>query len=173
MCKTPPGDVFRRRKLPPVGLADEDDPSGAQASLQKVDGAGDSPADPGGSDTGRHADLLVRDVPGGIAVDEPDPVGDAELQSAKFRLPGEQAAHVDTCAGDAVIPCPGAQHFPGTAAEVEHTGSRFHSQRRAKSGELFDGERIVDAVSAFSDVEYSRNVHCNNLPAGGNRAGHG
>src|SRR5512139_1677596 len=43
------GNVFRRRQLPPVRLADEDDPSGAEALRQEFDGAGDSPTDPGGT----------------------------------------------------------------------------------------------------------------------------
>jgi hypothetical protein len=37
--KTPPGKLFRRRQLSPVGLADEDDPSGAQALRQQFDGS--------------------------------------------------------------------------------------------------------------------------------------
>src|SRR5512136_3153477 len=133
---TSPGNIFRRRQLPPVGLADEDDPSGAQAPRQKLDSAGDSPADPGGADTGCHTDLLVRDIAGSIAMDELDLIGDAELFSTEFRLLGEQLAHVDADADDAVIACPGAQHLPRTAAEVEHSGPRFQAQRRAESSEL-------------------------------------
>ena len=155
---TPPGHLFRRRQLPPVGLADEDDPAGAQASLQQLDGAVHAPADPGGADTGGHIDLLVSDIAGGIAMDEPDLVGDAEFSSAAVRLLGEQLAQVDACAGDAVIACPGAQHLPGTAAEVEHTGARFQTQGRAERGEFFGGERVVDAVGAFGDGEDSWDV---------------
>src|SRR5512143_2637158 len=84
--KTLLGNIFRRRQLPPVGLADEDDPSGAQAPRQKLDSAGDSPGDPGGADAGCHTDLLVRDVARGIAMDELDLIGDAEFFSAEFRL---------------------------------------------------------------------------------------
>src|SRR5690606_21377962 len=103
----------------------------------KLDGAGDSLADPRGADTGRHTGLLVRDVARGIAMDEPDAIGDAEFFGAEFRLLGEQPAHVDAGADDSVIACPGAQHLARTAAEVEHPGSPFQTQRRAERGELF------------------------------------
>ena len=76
---------------------------------------------------------------------------------------GEQPAHVDAGADDAVIACPDAQHLPRTAAEVEHSGPRFQTQRRAESGELFGCDRVVDAVSTFSDVEYPWDVHCKRL----------
>jgi hypothetical protein len=55
-------------------------------------------------------------------MDELDLIGDAEFFSAEFRLLGEQLAHVDAGADDSVIACPGAQHLPRTAAEVEHSG---------------------------------------------------
>src|SRR5512143_450419 len=83
--KTLLGDIFRRRQLPPVGLADEDDPSGAQAPRQQLDRADDSPGDPRGTDTGGHTDLLVRDVAGRIAMDELELIGDAEFFGAAFR----------------------------------------------------------------------------------------
>ena len=75
---------------------------------------------------------------------------------------GEQLAHVDTSAADSVIACPGTQHLARTAAEVEHTGPRFQTQRRAESGELFWCEWIMDAMSTFGNVEYPWNVHCRN-----------
>lgn len=90
---------------------------------------------------------------------ELDLVGDTEFFSPTFRLLGEQLAQVDAGADDAVIACPGAQHLSRTAAEVEHPGSRFQTQRRAERGELFGRERVVDAVRAFGDVEYSSDVH--------------
>ncbi len=93
-------------------------------------------------------------------MDELDLIGDAEFYSTEFRLLGEQPAHVDAGADNAVIACPGAQHLPRTAAEVEHSGPRFQTQRRAESGELFGCDRVVDAVSTFSDVEYPWDVHC-------------
>lgn len=99
---------------------------------------------------------MVGDVARRIAVDELDPVGDTEFFSPAFRLLGEQLAQVDARADDAVIACPGAQHLARTATEVEHPGPRFQTQRRAERGELFGCERVVDAVSAFGDVEYSR-----------------
>ena len=37
------GNIFRWRQLPPVGLTDEDDTSGAKAFGQKLDGSGDPP----------------------------------------------------------------------------------------------------------------------------------
>jgi len=55
-------------------------------------------------------------------MDELDLIGDAEFFSTVFRLLGEQLAHVDADADDAVVACPGAQHLPRTAAEVEHSG---------------------------------------------------
>jgi hypothetical protein len=73
------GHIVRRRHLPPVGLADEDDPSGAQAPRQELDGAGDPTGDPGGTDTGCDTGLLVGDIAGSIAVDERDAIGDAEF----------------------------------------------------------------------------------------------
>jgi hypothetical protein len=93
-------------------------------------------------------------------------IGDAEFYSTEFRLLGEQLAHVDAGADEAVIVCPGAQHLPRTAAEVEHSGPRFQTQRRAENGELFGCDGVVDAVSTFSDVEYSRDVHCGKFPYG-------
>ncbi len=143
------GNVFRRRYLQPIGLADEDDPSAAEALRQKFDGADDSPADPRGAETGCHTDLFVGYVAGSVAVDELDSVGDTEFFSAAFRLLGEQLAHVDTGANDSVIACPGAQHLARAAAEVEDTGPRFQAQRRAESSEFFGCERVVDAMSSF------------------------
>jgi hypothetical protein len=99
-------------------------------------------------------------------MDEGDPIGHAEFFSAEFRLLGEQAAHVDAGADDPVIACPGAQHLPRTAAEVEHSGRCFQTQRRAESGELFGCKRVVDAVSTFGDVEDPWNVHCGKSPFG-------
>ena len=85
--------------------------------------------------------------------------GNTQLaKKTKLRLPGEQPAQVDAHAGDAVIARPGAQHLPGTAAEVEHAGARFQTQRRAEGGEFFGVERVVDAVGAFGDGEDSRDV---------------
>src|SRR5512137_2809430 len=141
--------------LPPVGLADEDDPSGAEALRQKLDSADDSPSDPCSTETGCHTGLVVRDVAGSIAMDELDLIGDAEFFSTEFCLLGEQLAHVDADADDSVIACPCAQHLPRTATEVEHSGPRFQTQRRAESGELFGCERVMDAVSTFGDVEYT------------------
>src|SRR5512139_3338276 len=152
--------------LPPVGLADEDDPSGAEALRQKLDGADDSPSDPRGTETGCHTGLLVRDEAGSITMDELDLIGDTEFFSAEFRLLGEQLAHVDAGADDSVIACPGAQHLPRTATEVEHPGSRFQTQRSAESGKLFGCDRVVDAVSTLSDVEYPWDVHCGKFPYG-------
>lgn len=53
--KALPGNLFRRRQLPPVGFADQEDSSGEEALRQKFDGAGDSASDPRGAETGRHA----------------------------------------------------------------------------------------------------------------------
>src|SRR5512137_134479 len=152
--------------MPPVGLADEDDPSGAQAPRQKLDSAGDSPGDPSGTDTGCHTGLLVRDIAGSIAMNEFDLIGDAEFYSTEFRLPGVQLAHVDADADDAVIACPGAQHLPRSAAEVENSGPRFQTQRRAEGGELFGCDRVVDAVSTLRDVEDPWNIQCRRPPSG-------
>jgi len=59
-------------------------PSGAQAMRQKLDHAGDSPADPGGTDAGCHIGLLVRDIAGSIAMDELDLIGDASSTARRF-----------------------------------------------------------------------------------------
>ncbi len=117
--------------MPPVGLADKNDPSGAQALCQQLDSADDSPGDPSGPNTGCHTDLLVRDITGSIAMDERDLIGDAEFFSPEFRLFGEQLAHVDAGTDDAVIPCPGAQHLSRTAAKVKHACPRLQAQRSA------------------------------------------
>jgi hypothetical protein len=93
-------------------------------------------------------------------------IGDAEFYGTEFRLLGEQLAHVDAGADDAVIACPGAQHLPRTAAEVEHSGPPFQTQRRAENGKLFGCDRVVDAVSTFGDVEYPWDVHCENFLTG-------
>ncbi len=138
-------------------------PPGAQAPLEEFDGAGDSPADPRGADTGCDVDLLVSGVARGVGVDERDLVGDAELLGAESCLLGEQLAHVDAGADDAVIACPGAQHLPRTAAEVEDAGSRFQTQRGAEGGELLGCDRVVDAVSGLSDGEDAWDVHCARL----------
>ena len=108
MGKTPLGNFFRRRQLQPIGLADEYNPSGAEALRQKFDGAGDSPSDPRGTETGCHTDLFIGYVSGSVAVDELDAVGDIEFFSATFRLLGEQLTHVDTGANDSKITCPSA-----------------------------------------------------------------
>jgi hypothetical protein len=159
------------RQLPPEGLADEDDSSGAQARRQKLDRAADSPGDPGGTDTGCHTDLLVRDLAGGIAMDKPDLIGDAEFHGTEFRLPGEQQALVDAGADDSAMAGSGVQNLPRTAAEVKHSGPRFQRHRRAESGELFWRERVMDAVSTFGDVENPWDVHLENLLSGVNRFG--
>ena len=62
-------------------------------------------------------------------MDELDLIGDTEFLSPAFRLLGEQLAHVDAGADDSVIACPGAQHLARTAAQVEHSGPRFQTQR--------------------------------------------
>src|SRR5512137_2733094 len=150
--------------MPPVGLADQDDSSGAETLRQKLDGADDSPSDPCSTETGCHTGLVLRDVAGSIAMDELDLIGDAEFFRAEFRLLGEQLAHVDAGADDSVIASPGAQHLPRTAAEVEHSGPCFQTQRRAERGEPFGCERVMDAVSTFGDVEDPWNVHCGKFP---------
>ena len=99
-------------------------------------------------------------------MDEPDLVGNAEFLGPALRLLGEQLAQVDPKAGDTVIARPGAQHLPGTAAEVEHSGACFQTQGRAERGELFGGERVVDAVGTFGDGEDSWNVQGRKTPYG-------
>ena len=154
------GDLFRWWSLTPVGFADEDDSVGVEALRQKLDGAGDSAADPCGADTGGHTALVVGDVSGRVAMNEFDFVGDAEFFSAVFCLPAEQLAHVDTDAGDSVIARPGAQHLARTAAEVEYTSPRFKAQHGAERGELFRRERVVNAVGAFGNVEDAWDIQC-------------
>lgn len=56
---------------------------------QKLDGSGDTPTDPRGTDTGCHADLFLGDVAGSISVDEFDSIWDFEFYSTEFRLLGE------------------------------------------------------------------------------------
>ncbi|VFU10196.1 conserved protein of unknown function [Methylocella tundrae] len=153
------GNVFRWRQLPPVGLADEDDPVTAEALRQKRYGAGDSPSDPRRTDAGRDTDLLVGDIAGSVAMDELHTISDAEFFGAAFRLIAEQPAHVDPGADDIVVACPGAQHLARTAAKVEDTGSRFQAQRRSESGELVGREGVMDAVSALRYVEDPGDVH--------------
>ena len=82
--------------------------------------AGDAVADPGGTDTSGEVDRLVRDVAGGVAVDEQDPVGDAEFGGAGLGLPGEDRADVHPGAGETQVACPGAQHLARAAGQVEH-----------------------------------------------------
>ena len=100
-------------------------------------------------------------------MDELDLMSDAEFFRTAFRLLGEQPAHVDAGADDSVIACPRAQHLPRTAAEVEHPGARFQTQGRAEGGELFGGERVVDAVRAFGDGEDPWDVQGRKTPYGG------
>src|SRR5512139_3180792 len=97
-------------------------------------------------------------------MDELDLIGDTEFFSAEFRLLGEQLAHVDAGAHDSVIARPGAQHLARTAAEVEHSGPRFQTQRRAERSELFRCERVMDAVSTFGDVEDPGNIQSRKSP---------
>ena len=156
-----------------MGLTDEDDPSGGQAPRQKHDSAGYSSCDPRGADTDGHIDLLVGDVARRIAMDEIDFIGDAEFFSAEFRLFGEQLAHVDAGAEDAVITCP---EVHSTSPEpLPRSSTRAPSCRRNASprgAELFGCERVMDAVSPFGDVEDPWNVHFGNLLMGVNRLGH-
>jgi hypothetical protein len=77
-------------------------------------------------------------------MDELDLMGDPEFFSTEFRLLGEQLAHVDADADDAVIACPGTQHLP-EPLRGQALGPRFQTQRRAESGELFGCDRVVDA----------------------------
>jgi hypothetical protein len=84
---------------------------------------------------------------------ELDLVRDMEFFCAAFRLLGEQRAHVDTRAHDAVIACPDVWHLARAAAEVEDTGPRLKEQCRAERSEFYGCERVVDAMSAFSNVE--------------------
>jgi hypothetical protein len=164
--KTPLGNFFRRRQLQPIGLADEYNPSGAEALRQKFDGADDSPADPRGAETGCHTDPFGGYVAGSVAVDELDVAGNAEFFSAALRLIGEQLAHVDTSANNSVIACPGAQHLARAAAEVEDAGPLFQAQCLAESSEFVARERVVDAMSTFCNVEDLWNVHCEISPYG-------
>jgi hypothetical protein len=61
-------------------------------------------------------------------MDERHPIGDTELRSTTLRLRGEQWAEIDAGADDAMIACPGAEHLPRAAAEIQHPGSRFQTQ---------------------------------------------
>ncbi len=88
------------------------------------------------------------------------------LPCTKFGLFSEQLAHGAADADNAVIACPGAQHLPRTAAEIEYSVSRFQTQRRAESGKLFGRDRVVDAVSTLSDVEYAWYVQCGKIGKG-------
>jgi len=51
-------------------------------------------------------------------MDERNSISNAEFYSSQFRLLGEQRAHVDASAGNAVIASPGAKHLPRTAAKI-------------------------------------------------------
>jgi hypothetical protein len=66
-------------------------------------------------------------------MDEHNLIRDAEFFGAEPRLLGEQLAHVDAGACDAVIACPSARHLPGAAAQIEHSGPGFQTQRRGES----------------------------------------
>ena len=99
-------------------------------------------------------------------MDELDLIGNSEFFSTESRLLGEQLAHVDAGADDSVIARPGAQHLPRTAAEVEHSGPRFQTQRRAESGKLIGCDWVVDAMGTFGDGEDPWNVHCEKSPHG-------
>ena len=99
-------------------------------------------------------------------MDELDLIGDAKFFSPEIRLLDVQLAHVDARADDAVITFTGAQPLPRTAAEVEDPGPRFQTQRSPESGELFGGDRIVDAVSTLRDVEEPSNIQWTKSPFG-------
>ena len=86
--------------------------------------------------------------------------GYAEFYRADFRLLGEQPAHVDAGADDAVIARPGAQHFARATAQIENRRIGRQSQRGTERSEFFRSERVVDAVSAFGDGENSWDIHC-------------
>lgn len=92
-------------------------------------------------------------------MDELDLIRNTEFYSSAFRLLGKHRAHVYAGSYNSVISCPGAQHLSRTAAEVEYLGSRFQAQRSAKCGQFFWGDRVMDAMSTFSDVEYPWDVH--------------
>jgi len=99
-------------------------------------------------------------------VDELDSIGDAEFYGAESRLFGEPLALVDAGADHTVVARPRAQHLPRTAAGVEHSDPRFQTQRLAESGELLGRDWVVDAVSAFGDVDYPWDVHRGRSPCG-------
>lgn len=150
-------------QLPPVGLADEDDAAGAQALRQQRDGAGNAPGDPAGTDAGGYIDLLVSDMARRIAMDEADLTGHAQLHRTALGLRGEQGAHVDARADDAVVARPSAQHLARSTAQVKHPRPRRQTQRRTERGVFVRRERVVNAVGAFGDVEYAGDVHWGEL----------
>ena len=93
---------------------------------------------------------------------ERDLSGHAQLHRTALGLRGEQGAHVDARADDAVIACPRTQHFTRTAAQVKHPRPRRQTQCRTERGVFIGRERVVNAVGAFGDVEYAGDVNWDN-----------
>src|SRR5690606_12043812 len=141
-----------------IRLANEDNPSRAEALGQKFNGAGDSPTDPCSADAGRDPGLFVCNITGSVIVDELQLLGGPELVGTQFRRLGEQLAHVDASAANPIVACPSAQHLARTAAEVQNMCCWFQTQRCAESGELVGCERIMDTVLAFGDAKNPRNI---------------
>lgn len=94
-----------------------------------------------------------------VAMDEADLSGHAQLHRTALGLRGEQGAHVDARADDAVIARPSAQHLPRTAARIQHPPPRRQTQRRTERGVFVGREWVVNAVGAFGDVEDAGDVH--------------
>lgn len=96
-------------------------------------------------------------------MDEADLTGHAQLHRTALGLRGEQGAHVDARADDAVIACPSAQHLPRAAAQVQHPRPCRQTQGHTERGVWVGRERVVNAVGAFRDVEYAGDVHWGEL----------
>ncbi|GCM13520.1 hypothetical protein ExPCM15_04662 [Escherichia coli] len=84
---------------------------------------------------------------------------DAEFFRAASGLRGEERTHVDSSPRNAMIPGPGAEHLARAAAEVQNSGLWFHAQHATQRGVLLFGERVVDAVFAFTDGKNTWNIH--------------
>ncbi len=147
------------RLLPPVWLADQHDAAWREATPQEVDSAGHTVADPGGADTCGDAHRPVRDVSRSIAVHEADLLGDTQLNSARPGGGDKHRTDVDPGARQAMVAGPGAEHLPGPAGQVEHLCSRRRAQRLPQSGQVFAGERVVDAMAALPDGKAARKIH--------------
>jgi hypothetical protein len=139
------------RRLPPEGLADQQQPARNHSRPHQADGAGQPAADPGRPDAGDRVERrLVHTERAGVSPLEPDPVGDPQVSGPVPRGGHEDLADVHPQALDPVPLGPGAEHLALTAGQVEQAHIPPPPAQLAQQFQLLVGERVEDPVAGLS-----------------------